>query len=94
MADKTIDCIDCKDPFLFTEAEQEFYASKDLAEPKRCKSCRLAKKARNSQTRPDKDVREMHDAVCIDCGEETQVPFKPIEGRPVYCRNCYSNHKI
>ncbi|HLF16528.1 MAG TPA: CxxC-x17-CxxC domain-containing protein [Candidatus Thermoplasmatota archaeon] len=36
--------------------------------------------------------REMHDAVCADCGKATQVPFKPTEGRPVYCRDCYPKH--
>ena len=36
--------------------------------------------------------REMHDAVCSDCGKKTQVPFKPTEGRPVYCRDCYPKH--
>ncbi|MCR4369424.1 MAG: hypothetical protein NUV67_05970 [archaeon] len=37
--------------------------------------------------------REMHKATCSDCGNETEVPFKPIEGRPVYCRDCYRKHK-
>ena len=37
--------------------------------------------------------REMHKAVCADCGQETEVPFKPTEGRPVYCRDCYQKHK-
>lgn len=37
--------------------------------------------------------REMHDAVCSECGAQTKVPFKPIEGRPVYCRDCYQKHK-
>ncbi len=37
--------------------------------------------------------REMHKATCSDCGTETEVPFKPIEGRPVYCRDCYQKHK-
>lgn len=37
--------------------------------------------------------REMHDAVCSDCGKTTQVPFQPKEGRPVYCRDCFQNHK-
>jgi CxxC-x17-CxxC domain-containing protein len=32
----------------------------------------------------------MHDAVCASCGKETQVPFEPREGRPVYCSDCYS----
>jgi CxxC-x17-CxxC domain-containing protein len=35
----------------------------------------------------------MHDAVCADCGKQTQVPFRPTEGRPVYCRDCFSKRK-
>ncbi len=37
--------------------------------------------------------REMHKAVCGDCGQECEVPFKPMEGKPVYCRECYPKHK-
>lgn len=37
--------------------------------------------------------REMHDAVCSDCGNECQVPFKPSQGRPVYCQECFQNHR-
>ena len=37
--------------------------------------------------------REMHKAVCSDCGAECEVPFKPTEGRPVYCRDCWQKHK-
>ncbi len=37
--------------------------------------------------------RQMFDATCSDCGQQTQVPFKPMEGRPVYCRDCYQKHK-
>ena len=37
--------------------------------------------------------REMTKVKCSDCGVETQVPFKPTEGRPVYCRDCYQKHK-
>jgi CxxC-x17-CxxC domain-containing protein len=33
--------------------------------------------------------REMHKATCSECGAECEVPFKPAEGRPVYCRDCY-----
>ena len=34
--------------------------------------------------------REMHKAVCSKCKKECEVPFKPTEGKPVYCRDCYS----
>ncbi|MEK6969242.1 MAG: CxxC-x17-CxxC domain-containing protein [Nanoarchaeota archaeon] len=37
--------------------------------------------------------REMHKATCSECGNECEVPFKPTEGKPVYCRECYRNKK-
>jgi len=37
--------------------------------------------------------REMHKATCADCGKECEIPFKPTEGRPVYCRDCYAKHR-
>ena len=43
--------------------------------------------------RRDDRPREMHDAKCGDCGNDTQVPFKPKEDRPVYCRECFQNHR-
>lgn len=33
--------------------------------------------------------REMHKAVCSECGQECEVPFKPTEGKPVFCKECY-----
>jgi CxxC-x17-CxxC domain-containing protein len=33
--------------------------------------------------------REMHDATCARCGNETQVPFRPTGARPVYCSDCF-----
>lgn len=37
--------------------------------------------------------RELHDAVCSACGAETKLPFKPTEGRPVYCRDCFNKKR-
>lgn len=34
-----------------------------------------------------------HKAVCSDCKNDCELPFKPIEGRPVYCRDCYPKHR-
>jgi CxxC-x17-CxxC domain-containing protein len=34
--------------------------------------------------------REMHKTTCSECGKECEVPFKPTDGRPVYCRECYA----
>ena len=37
--------------------------------------------------------KEMHKATCAECGKECEVPFKPTEGRPVYCRDCFAKRK-
>jgi len=37
--------------------------------------------------------REMFTATCGDCGKECQIPFRPRENRPVYCNECFSDHK-
>lgn len=37
--------------------------------------------------------REMHKAICSDCKKDCEVPFKPIDGKPVYCKECYPKHK-
>lgn len=33
--------------------------------------------------------KEMHDAVCSECGDDCQVPFRPNGTKPVKCRNCF-----
>lgn len=33
--------------------------------------------------------RQLYDAVCSECGKQTQVPFSPTPGKPVYCRECF-----
>ena len=37
--------------------------------------------------------REMHKTTCSQCKKECEVPFKPTEGKPVYCRDCYATKK-
>lgn len=44
MSDQTINCIDCKNDFQFTEGEAQFYADRRLKKPRRCKDCRKARK--------------------------------------------------
>ncbi|MDD3750270.1 MAG: hypothetical protein PHS43_07255 [Firmicutes bacterium] len=35
----------------------------------------------------------MHTVICSACGREAEVPFKPREDRPVYCRECFEAQK-
>ncbi len=41
----------------------------------------------------DRGPRTMHDVTCSECGKACQVPFKPTQGKPVYCRDCFSKKK-
>jgi CxxC-x17-CxxC domain-containing protein len=92
--DKTLVCKECGNEFVFTAGEQEFYAEKGFEnEPNRCKTCRDARK-RKMNDGGRRQNRQMYDAVCADCGAPTQVPFKPRNDRPVYCSNCYQNHRM
>lgn len=35
------------------------------------------------------DDRPMFKAVCSECGDPCEVPFKPLPGRAIFCRNCF-----
>ena len=91
--DRTIQCADCGADFTFSASEQEFFASKGFTnEPKRCPTCRQVRK----QTRGGAGmggVRQMFPAVCAACNKETEVPFEPRNGRPVYCSDCFAQSK-
>ena len=34
-------------------------------------------------------TKQMYKVKCANCGIDTEVPFEPRSGRPVYCRECY-----
>jgi CxxC-x17-CxxC domain-containing protein len=150
--DKTLECVDCGNEFVFTAGEQEFYSQKGFTnEPRRCPTCRQSKKSqrneggsrssfggggggardsygsgrdsygggRDSYGSSSRDSygsssrssfgggnsrgfggggggggqREMFEAVCAECGKPTTVPFKPTQGRPVYCRDCFQQQR-
>jgi CxxC-x17-CxxC domain-containing protein len=94
--DKSLQCSDCGATFTFSAEEQEFFASKGYTnEPKRCPSCRETRKsARYGSGGPSsRSRRQMFPAVCARCGKDTEVPFEPREGRPVYCSDCYTSVK-
>ena len=96
LQERTIRCADCGEDFVFTVGEQEFFRVHGLTNPPtRCKRCREARKARKPQGRSagPRAGRALHKAVCADCGAATEVPFTPSAARPVYCRNCFQNHR-
>ena len=90
-SDKTLTCVECGVEFTFTSGEQEFFASKGyMNEPKRCPQCRDARRSQQRGGGFGQPAREMHPAVCAQCGAQTMVPFRPRGDRPVYCSDCFS----
>ena len=127
--DKTLTCADCGQEFTFTASEQDFYAERGFTEPRRCGSCRAARKAqrnadgggysesqgagsygaggsysaggyssgggynRGGGGGGSRGPREMFPATCSSCGQETEVPFRPTSGKPVYCSACFAQRR-
>lgn len=91
--DKTLECRDCGDEFVFTVGEQEFYASRGLMnEPTRCPACRQQRRQQrdSAQGAP----RQLHEVTCAECGGVARVPFIPRQDRPVYCSTCYEKMRV
>jgi CxxC-x17-CxxC domain-containing protein len=89
--DRVLKCIDCGAEFVFTAGEQLFFADKGFKnEPKRCKPCKS--KRSHLLSGPGRQRVETT-TVCSQCGKQTTVPFKPTQGRPVYCRECFQQRR-
>jgi CxxC-x17-CxxC domain-containing protein len=91
--EKSLQCSDCGATFAFTATEQEFYATKVFTnEPKRCPSCRSARKSERSGNDGgyNRGPRQMYPSTCAQCHKQTEVPFQPRGDKPVYCRECFT----
>src|SRR5438046_9998074 len=79
---------------IWTAVEQQFFADKNFKnEPKRCKACKSKRAARPAGAGM---ARERVETVttCSACGKETTVPFKPTQGRPVFCKECFQSRNF
>ncbi len=90
--DRVLKCSECGAEFVFTAGEQAFFADKGFKnEPKRCKGCKARRADMPSQGNGYQ--RSETKTTCSQCGKETTVPFKPTQGRPVYCRECFQQRR-
>ena len=93
--DKILKCIDCGADFVFTAGEQLFFHDKQFKnEPKRCKPCK-GKRAGMLGAAPAGGAypKVENRTTCSQCGKETTVPFRPTQGRPVFCRECFQQKR-
>lgn len=94
--DKMLKCVDCGADFVFTSGEQLFFHDKQFRnEPKRCKTCKAKRVSvlGAPNTGHHSFSRTETRAVCSQCGKETTVPFRPTQGRPVLCRECFQQRR-
>ena len=89
--DRVLKCVDCGADFVFTAGEQHFFHDKNFKnEPKRCKDC----KTKRGSSQGGHGLQRVETTTkCSQCGKETTVPFKPTQGRPVYCRECFQQRR-
>jgi CxxC-x17-CxxC domain-containing protein len=92
--DKVLKCIDCGADFVFTAGEQLFFRDKQFKnEPKRCKTCKARRASNIGAPAPSNYHKVETRTSCSGCGKETTVPFKPTQGRPVFCRECFQQRR-
>ena len=96
--DRLLTCADCGGEFIFTAGEQLFFFDKQFKnDPKRCKPCKSKRsgtglKAGTGPAAAGLSRTETR-TECSECGIETTVPFKPTQGRPVLCRQCFQGKR-
>jgi CxxC-x17-CxxC domain-containing protein len=96
--DRLLTCADCGGEFIFTAGEQLFFLDKQFKnDPKRCKPCKSRRSAQianpNGGPAAAGISRTETRTECSECGITTTVPFKPTQGRPVLCRQCFKNKR-
>jgi CxxC-x17-CxxC domain-containing protein len=96
--DRLLTCADCGGEFIFTAGEQLFFFDKQFKnDPKRCKPCKSKRGGVGLRTGTGPAAaglsRTETRTECSQCGVETTVPFKPTQGRPVLCRQCFQSKR-
>src|SRR5450631_2545711 len=97
--DRLLTCADCGGEFIFTAGEQLFFLDKQFKnDPKRCKPCKSRRSSQVASANPGGPAaagisRTETRTECSECGITTTVPFKPTQGRPVLCRQCFKNKR-
>ncbi len=99
--DRILKCSDCSNDFVFTAGEQLFFFDRQFKnDPKRCKLCKAKRAGLGRSTEGATAAaalplsRTETRTECSACGIETTVPFKPTQGRPVFCRSCFQMKRV
>ncbi len=72
-----------------TDIAEALAAQKAAAAPRPVATVSSAPVARPA----DQSRRPMFAIVCYECGKDSELPFKPAAGRPVYCKECFAKRR-
>lgn len=91
---------ECEVPFKPTSGKPIFcsncFEKNQNEDPRKFGKERSYKKLKSRDSRKRSfDYRNAgkHNAVCDNCGEDCEVPFRPTKGKPIYCDKCFENNK-
>jgi CxxC-x17-CxxC domain-containing protein len=98
LQDRNIACAECGEEFVFSADDQQYHSERGYSDPKRCPSCRAARRSQSGGGGGGggggfRSDRPMFTTTCAQCGQEAQVPFEPRGDRPVYCNSCFSQQR-
>ena len=94
----TVTCSDCGNecqvPFV-PRTNKPVYCSDCFRDhkPDDSRDDRGSRNDRGSRYSRDDSRSESTTVTCSDCGNECQVPFVPRTNKPVYCSDCFRDHK-
>ncbi|MFH1292137.1 MAG: CxxC-x17-CxxC domain-containing protein [bacterium] len=77
----------CEIPFKPTGSRPVFCS--DCFEKQGGGSGRSNSFSQERRQRPRFEDKQMYNAVCAKCGNDCQIPFRPMTSKPIYCNNCF-----
>ncbi len=89
--DKTLRCRDCGREFIWSDRDQEFFASKELNQPSRCRECRSKRNPNNNKHWHEENILRV--VSCIDCGTDVKVTKLMEQVKEIRCKQCYETFK-
>ena len=89
--DKPVYCSDCFRQHKPDDSRNDRY-SRDDRGSRNSRDDRYSKYSRDDRGSRDND-REDTEVTCADCGNQCTVPFVPRSNKPVYCSDCFRDHK-
>lgn len=80
--DLTLKCRDCREDWVLTAGEQDFFAQRGLTQPARCKNCRAKRKAEAAGSPRQYEPRQVQVTTRGQAGEPSSDGVLLLEEKP------------